>query len=213
MTGTAAHDWPTVVQELLGAVPPKEDLVGSSLRIRWLREHFANLPADADEDTVKCYARAYILQLMGGILFGDTIGRNVQLLFLPLLADFEEANTYSWGSATLAHMYRHLCKAAHRGKTDIAGPLILIQVNTFVFIFCNHLHLQLANLFVSQLWAWERIPIGRPTCTRVPSDMDPRIARNIARRKASREARDLVGNEKPAFGSQFIPGDDSLARR
>nr|POF27679.1 serine/threonine-protein phosphatase 7 long form like [Quercus suber] len=42
-------------------------------------------------------------------------------------------------SAVLAYLYRELCRASKAGANEIAGPLILLQ-----------------------LWAWERLHIGRP---------------------------------------------------
>ena len=136
VTGSTRVDWRQLCLELLGVVPPDDRLHGSRLSLVWLTEHFQDLAFDADEAAIQCYARAYILQLMGGCLFMDKSGNNMHLLFLPLLADFEMAGQYSWGSAGLAWLYREMCRASHRDVTDIAGPLLLLQ-----------------------LWAWDRVPI------------------------------------------------------
>ncbi|XP_048501618.2 serine/threonine-protein phosphatase 7 long form homolog [Beta vulgaris subsp. vulgaris] len=119
-------------------------LQGSSLRLTWLRQHFFLLPNDANEVTVQRFARAYILALMGSILFADKSGDAIQVLYLPLLADLDVAGTYSWGSATLAYLYRQLCRASHRGARELGGPVLLLQI-----------------------WAWEHIHIGRPRISRV----------------------------------------------
>ncbi|XP_056697051.1 serine/threonine-protein phosphatase 7 long form homolog [Spinacia oleracea] len=81
---------------------------------------------------------------MGSILFADKSGDAVQLVYLPLIRDLRRAGTYSWGSATLAYLYRQMCRAARRRSRDIGGPLILLQ-----------------------LWSWEHIHIGRPRISRV----------------------------------------------
>ena len=57
---------------------------------------------DADVESVRCYARAFILQLIGGFLFADKSNNRVHLMFLPLLQDLGVTSTYSWGSACLA---------------------------------------------------------------------------------------------------------------
>ncbi|XP_057249382.1 serine/threonine-protein phosphatase 7 long form homolog [Beta vulgaris subsp. vulgaris] len=149
VTGRGEGNWAALVFELLGIWPntPENEpkvLQGSSLRLTWLRQHFFLLPNDADEVTVQRFARAYILALMGSILFADKSGDAVQVLYLPLLADLDVAGTYSWGSATLAYLYRQLCRASHRGARELGGPVLLLQI-----------------------WAWEHIHIGRPRISRV----------------------------------------------
>lgn len=64
---------------------------------------------------------------------------------------------------------------------------------------------------LEQIWAWERMPIGRPRVVYIPKEgvtvQDVRKAKKAARRK------DYVGTEPPAFGSQFQPRVDCLAVR
>ncbi|KAL7233357.1 hypothetical protein ACSBR1_017057 [Camellia fascicularis] len=56
------------------------------------------------------------------------------MMFLPLLRDFDLIHEYSWGGATLACLYKMLCRATKADIKEIAGPLVLLQV-----------------------WAWERL--------------------------------------------------------
>lgn len=58
-----------------------------------------------------------------------------------LSQQWEMIAAYSWGSAVLAWLYRHLCEASCRTATEatLGG--------------CAHL---------LQVWIWERWPIGRP---------------------------------------------------
>ncbi|KAL5555078.1 hypothetical protein UlMin_037314 [Ulmus minor] len=139
VTGKSDLQWDDLCEELLGLRPDRNALHGSALKLSWLRANFQHPPSEADEPTLQRYARAYVLGLMGGVLFTDKSGADVQLIFLPLLRDFACVNQFSWGSAVLAHLYRELCRATKMGANEIAGPLVLLQ-----------------------LWAWERLCIGRP---------------------------------------------------
>ncbi|CAH8362790.1 unnamed protein product [Eruca vesicaria subsp. sativa] len=139
VTGTTKYNWADLCEDLLGLRPGPGDLHGSHVSLSWLRDNFRNLPADPDEETLKCYTRAFVLALMSGFLYGDKSKHDVALTFLPLLRDFDEVAQLSWGSATLALLYRELCRASKRTVSTICGPLVLLQ-----------------------LWAWERLHVGRP---------------------------------------------------
>ncbi|CAH9146681.1 unnamed protein product, partial [Cuscuta epithymum] len=140
VTGTACRQWVDECERLLGIRPVlRADLQGSSLRMPWLREHFQALPPDADEMIIQQHARAYILMMMGASIFADKSGNEVQVLHLPLLERFDVAAQFSWGSATLAYLYRQLCRGCQRGSTELGGFLLLLQI-----------------------WSWEYIHIGRP---------------------------------------------------
>lgn len=67
---------------------------------------------------------------MGGVLFPDKSGADVQLIFLPFLRDLSSVEQFSWGTAVLAHLYREreLCRGSKKGANEISGPLILLQV-------------------------------------------------------------------------------------
>ena len=91
---------------MLGLIPGDTDLNGQRLYLTWLSRSFPSLALDADEGSIRRYARACILQLIGGFLFSGKSSYKVHLMFLPLLQDFEAAGRYSWGSACLAWLYR-----------------------------------------------------------------------------------------------------------
>ncbi|XP_021727233.1 serine/threonine-protein phosphatase 7 long form homolog [Chenopodium quinoa] len=155
--GPPFEGWHDLVEELLGVRPGHDDngkpfLEGSTLKLTWLRRHFSQMPEGADDLTVQRHSRAYILTLMGSILFADKSGDAVSLYYLPFLRDWETASTYSWGSATLGFLYRQLCRGCQRDSRQIGGPLILLQ-----------------------LWSWEHITIGRPYIRRPrdPPQEDP----------------------------------------
>ncbi|KAK9087973.1 hypothetical protein Syun_030367 [Stephania yunnanensis] len=95
-------------------------------QIRQFSRWFSNLPNNAGDVEVQCYARAYILQLLGRTLFADKSNNLVHITYLQFLEDFEAAGKYSWGSATLAHLYRQLCLAADIDGAEIAGSSNII---------------------------------------------------------------------------------------
>ncbi|KAL7175571.1 hypothetical protein ACSBR2_029217 [Camellia fascicularis] len=43
--------------ELLGAAPTQQDFIGSSLKLKWISDHFCQLPHDATDETVHHYTR------------------------------------------------------------------------------------------------------------------------------------------------------------
>ena len=126
-----------------GVVPEDRGISGQRLRLSWLIEHFPSLTPDTDVESVRCYARAFILQLIRGFLFADKSNNRVHLVFLPLLEDFGVTGTYSWGSACLAWLYREICQASCIDAHDVSGPLILLQLwicDRFSFIAPMRLH-------------------------------------------------------------------------
>ncbi|RYR15078.1 hypothetical protein Ahy_B04g071814 isoform E [Arachis hypogaea] len=86
-------------------------------------ERFRVLPADASDETVRIYARAYILMLLSSQLFADKNANRVHLRWLPYLASLDDLGRYSWGSAALAWLYRYLCRGTNRNVVNLAGPL------------------------------------------------------------------------------------------
>ncbi|XP_057502249.1 protein MAIN-LIKE 1-like [Actinidia eriantha] len=94
----------------------------------WLRRTFDVLPEHADDISVQRHARAYILRLIGGILFTDYSQTLVKVAYLPLLLDLDAAGACSWGSAVLAMLYRSMCRATKIGQRQIAGALLLLQI-------------------------------------------------------------------------------------
>ena len=138
--GRQLSGWRDMVHRILGERPPPEVIRGSGLRCTWLVQTFSQLPGDADEGTISRYAKAYILYLIGAVLFADKTSNQIQLLYLTLLDDpWERIAEYSWGSAALGYLYRRLCGAAHKNVKEIAGPLVILQVITITFNSHQHL--------------------------------------------------------------------------
>ncbi|RYR09949.1 hypothetical protein Ahy_B05g078399 isoform E [Arachis hypogaea] len=89
--GRPAWQW---FHELLGVLPPANQIQKFAVNCTWFQENFAECPEGADEETVRRYAPR--LEEMGG---------------------------YSWGSAALAWLYRCMCRVANRHVVKLAGPL------------------------------------------------------------------------------------------
>ncbi|RYR37223.1 hypothetical protein Ahy_A09g042145 [Arachis hypogaea] len=114
-------------EELLGVIPPPSQVQKYAVNCSWFQETFGECPEDADDDTVRRYARAYIMILLGTQLFADKSGNRIHIRWLPYVARLEELGTYSWGSAALAWLYRCMCRVANRHVVKLAGPLQLLQ--------------------------------------------------------------------------------------
>ncbi|XP_025680332.1 protein MAIN-LIKE 1-like [Arachis hypogaea] len=113
--------------ELFGELPPQSKVKQMTVCYTWFHERFRVLPADASEETVRIYARAYILMLLSSRLFADKNTNWVHLRWLPYLASLDDLGRYSWDSAALAWLYICLCRGTNRNITNLVGPLQLLQ--------------------------------------------------------------------------------------
>ena len=127
----------SITQELLGEELPERARKGQFVKITWLREIYDafELNQDSPLEQIHKKTRIYILLLFACLLFPDTNGNTIHLMYLPLLADFNKIGRYSWGSAVLSHLYRNLCRCAKKDVHNFAGCSTLIQA-----------------------WGWSRMP-------------------------------------------------------
>ncbi|KAL8530157.1 hypothetical protein ACS0TY_007286 [Phlomoides rotata] len=80
---------------------------GSSVRLSWMRDRFMGHMTTGEP--YKHYAtRAYMLCVIGCILFTDKSGNRIGTHYLLLLDDLDHACGVAWGTCTLALLYRHL---------------------------------------------------------------------------------------------------------
>ncbi|KAL0379153.1 UNVERIFIED_CONTAM: Serine/threonine-protein phosphatase 7 long form [Sesamum radiatum] len=79
-------------------------------------------------------------------------GNTVSLLYLRHMENIDEESTSNWGTAVLAYLYRELCTASQRGKTNIGGAMQLLQI-----------------------WAWSRIITLAPIPSNNVADLMPTI--------------------------------------
>ncbi|RVW12237.1 Serine/threonine-protein phosphatase 7 long form-like [Vitis vinifera] len=89
VTGRTCLDWRSICYSLLGLTLGNTDIDGQHLHFTWLDQSFPTLAPDANEESIQCYTRAYILQLIGGFLFSGKSNDKVHLMFLPFLEDFK----------------------------------------------------------------------------------------------------------------------------
>ncbi|KAL9658896.1 hypothetical protein QQ045_015558 [Rhodiola kirilowii] len=89
VTGQSKINFEEVCVRLLGAYPACYDRAPGMAKRSWFKNHLAQIPVDADDETLKKYARAYLINLLGLTLFGDKSGKAIPLYFLPLLEDLD----------------------------------------------------------------------------------------------------------------------------
>ncbi|CAK8533946.1 unnamed protein product [Lathyrus sativus] len=131
-----------LVEELLGVPLERGDRKGQSIKITWLKRNYnaLNLTNESPEEQKLYKTRMYLLLLFACCLFPDTNGNTIHLQYLPLLEDLNEVSRYSWGAATLAHLYRNLCRCAMKNVHNFVGCGVLIQA-----------------------WGWSRMPRLSPS--------------------------------------------------
>ncbi|KAM3324993.1 hypothetical protein P3S67_000117 [Capsicum chacoense] len=81
----------------------------------------------ATQEIVNQKARCYMFWMIAGMMMADTSGAYLKLMYLPMLEDVNAIGSYSWGSATLAYLYRFFCKASQSIQNEIAEFLPLLQ--------------------------------------------------------------------------------------
>ncbi|RYR24260.1 hypothetical protein Ahy_B02g057750 [Arachis hypogaea] len=139
---------------IFGRQPSVSHNVKSYIKLGWVRRIRDAEPLDTEE-SIRRYVRCHIFCLLGSTLFTDKSTAYTHAKYLPLLRDFEQIHTYSWGAACLAHLYRALCRASRYDTKEMDGPLNLLFV-----------------------WAWERMPCLAP----VPRQTLPPAEIPVARR-------------------------------
>ncbi|XP_057745282.1 protein MAIN-LIKE 1-like [Arachis stenosperma] len=123
-------------RELFGELPPQNKVKQMTVCYTWFHERFRVLPANATDDIVRIYVRAYIMMLLSSQLFADKNANRIHLRWLPYVASLEDLGRYSWGSAALAWLYRCLCRGTNRNVVNLAGPLQLLQSWIFRRFLC-----------------------------------------------------------------------------
>ncbi|MBA0730693.1 hypothetical protein Golax_020508, partial [Gossypium laxum] len=86
-----------------------------------------SLAEDSIEEERERYARAYIFQIIEGMLMPNKSRNLIHLRWLLKLVNFRGASELNWGSAVLATLYREMCQATQPEKIKIVGCLLLLQ--------------------------------------------------------------------------------------
>nr|XP_040251906.2 serine/threonine-protein phosphatase 7 long form homolog [Aegilops tauschii subsp. strangulata] len=126
-----------------GEEKKKRERKAAGAAFTWIQTHFATCPLDATDDVIQTHARVYMWYVVSRTFFPDSTGKNAPWMWLKALTVFD--SKWSWGSATLAYLYRQLDDACCR-ITDSAGIG--------------------GNMLLLSVWSWERLPVGRPKSVR-----------------------------------------------
>jgi hypothetical protein len=96
-------------------------------------------PARADDQTIGYYYWAWVLHLLGSILFLDAMSDIVFCMFLPCLIDLDNMGGYNWASIVMSFLYIVVCEACRRMAriASLGGCVYLLQ-----------------------LWMWSYLPLG-----------------------------------------------------
>nr|BAD29240.1 hypothetical protein [Oryza sativa Japonica Group] len=93
LTSKSEGPWVDEIETLLGVTPGKQ---------------FKEMPENATKEQIEHYTRAFILDILGSMIFPDTLGDGVTAMYLQFLQDLDKPKEYNWGAATLAVLYRQL---------------------------------------------------------------------------------------------------------
>ncbi|KAK5824283.1 hypothetical protein PVK06_019054 [Gossypium arboreum] len=93
--GKVPDPWGTC-KRLLGRVSRNDDEGRlTHIKFNWLKQNFRHLPSSPKQMDIIYAARAFILQLIGGILLPNVNQNKVSITYLPLLEDLEHAGRFS----------------------------------------------------------------------------------------------------------------------
>ncbi|KAM3365328.1 hypothetical protein ACQJBY_015215 [Aegilops geniculata] len=127
-----------------GEEKKKRERKAAGAAFTWIQNHFATCPPDATDDVIQTHARVYMWYFVSRTLFPDSTGKNAPWMWLKALTVFD--SKWSWGTATLAYLYRQVLDDACLRITDSAGIG--------------------GNMLLLSVWSWERLPVGRPKSVR-----------------------------------------------
>ncbi|XP_059306585.1 protein MAIN-LIKE 2-like [Lycium ferocissimum] len=139
---------------LTGFVAPAGDISGQSrLLLSALCAHLRLIDMqhpigeDMPRADVDRSAHLYLLIIFRAILFPNTSGSHVSLMYLRYIDDLAELGCYSWGATVLGYMYRGFCRCSMGTRVEVPA-------------FCSLL----------QIWVWTRLRPFQPIPTHPPAD-------------------------------------------
>ena len=91
----------SITQELLGAEFPERTRKEQFVKITWLRERYDafDLNQDSTIEQIHKKTRIYILLLFASLLFPDTNGNTIHLMYLPFVIRWERTG-YFWNAGS-----------------------------------------------------------------------------------------------------------------
>ncbi|XBI25277.1 hypothetical protein VPH35_050241 [Triticum aestivum] len=111
-----------------GEEKKKRERKAAGAAFTWIQNNFATCHPDVTDDVIQTHARVYMWYIVSRTLFPDSTGKNAPWMWLKALTVFD--SKWSWGSATLAYLYRQLDDACCRitPSAGIGGNLLLLSV-------------------------------------------------------------------------------------
>ncbi|XP_058741642.1 protein MAIN-LIKE 1-like [Vicia villosa] len=97
---------------------------GAYYSLQWLYDRFVEYRAAGSWDFA---TRAYLMMLVGSTIFADKTFTLVEARYLPLFRDLRGLSHYSWASAALVTLYRHLGDTSMFSCKQFGGYPTLIQ--------------------------------------------------------------------------------------
>ena len=116
---------PEMAQSILAQRGDRDS--GFRIHLPFLRKKFTGLRANATEEEIARYTRAFVLDLFGSMLFPDSSTDSVPIMYLRFLQELNSPQNINWGAAVLACLYRSLSHACEAGKKYVNGPMLLLQ--------------------------------------------------------------------------------------
>ncbi|KAK4393953.1 Serine/threonine-protein phosphatase 7 long form [Sesamum angolense] len=130
------QQWQNYCHQWLGFHPNDNAFKHSRIKLSALLDWLLNNTCDDDSpfDNVLQEARICVMCIIDGILCPGATGNTMSLLYRRHMKIIDEERPSNWGTTVLAYLYRELCMASQRGKTNIGGAMQLLQIWAWSFI-------------------------------------------------------------------------------
>ncbi|XP_026383498.1 protein MAIN-LIKE 1-like [Papaver somniferum] len=102
---------------------------------------------EVTKERIFATTNAYVLYVLGSVIFPDISGARLNANFIQLLQPFDKIHTYSWGTAILAHSLNELRKAYRAGGNQIRGNMDFLQAWIYL-----HFPIFAARAFENKEW-------------------------------------------------------------
>lgn len=155
IVGQYDGNWSDMIERYLGIPPEDQEMKKKkrkkeddtfalsysrySITLSKLRDRFRVMPSNPTQREIDWHSRALVLEILGSIIFTDSSGDSVPAMYLQFMDNLTTRTEYNWGGAVLAMLYRQLNNGAEKARSEIFGPLVLLQFRS-----------------------WSRLPLGRP---------------------------------------------------
>lgn len=155
IVGQYDGNWSDMIERYLGIPPEDQEMKKKkrkkeddtfalsysrySITLSKLRDRFRVMPSNPTQREIDWHSRALVLEILGSIIFTDSSGDSVPAMYLQFMDNLATRTEYNWGGTVLAMLYRQLNNGAEKARSEIFGPLVLLQFRS-----------------------WSRLPLGRP---------------------------------------------------